>query len=520
MTTNSPTVCILTAGIGSRMGPFASIINKSLLPIYDKGIISHIINCFPQNTNFVIALGYKGEQVKNYLELMHSEINFKFIKVDNFDGNGSGPAYSLMCCKSELQKPFFFVASDGFYKKIPLNFDFDWLGISESESHQKDYCNIGFETKTKIVSEVFDKLTPPKIKDLEFKPFNGLMFIKNFKLFWDALDLKNEKNEQQISLGFKKLIENRFLKIVNLAWMDLGSFDKYNKNLGLEFDFSKTNEFIYFSDKKIVKFFHDSSIALKRVQKARLNPKVFPQNIVYKDQFFSYDKVEGDIVYKNINLLAFQNLLKWLLKNLWISKKVNNKKFQQICEDFYIKKTHERVALFKNKYPNFKDTRKVNGVEVIPIDDLLKIIPKSISQGIPVFMHGDLHFDNMITKNNIQFSLIDWRQDFAGKIEYGDWYYDLAKLYGGIHMNYDYIKNGLMNYQENEDNIWLDYAIRKSFNELSTVLENFIISQGLDLNKVKLIQGIIYLNMSPLHHPPFDKLLFSLSQKILSEQLK
>ena len=25
--------------------------------------------------------------------------------------------------------------------------------------------------------------------------------------------------------------------------------------------------------------------------------------------------------------------------------------------------------------------------------------------------------------------LLDWRQDFGGKIEYGDIYYDLAKLY-------------------------------------------------------------------------------------------
>ena len=97
MTTDCQTVCILTAGIGSRMGPFSSVINKSLLPIYETSIISHIIICFPKNTNFVIALGYKGEQVKNYLELMHCEINFKFIEVDNFDGNGSGPAYSLMC---------------------------------------------------------------------------------------------------------------------------------------------------------------------------------------------------------------------------------------------------------------------------------------------------------------------------------------------------------------------------------------------------------------------------------------
>ena len=77
----STTVCILTAGTGSRMGPFSNIINKSLLPIYNKAIISHLIEAFPENTNFIIALGYKGFQVKNYLELMHNNINFYIFEV-------------------------------------------------------------------------------------------------------------------------------------------------------------------------------------------------------------------------------------------------------------------------------------------------------------------------------------------------------------------------------------------------------------------------------------------------------
>ena len=35
-----------------------------------------------------------------------------------------------------------------------------------------------------------------------------------------------------------------------------------------------------------------------------------------------------------------------------------------------------------------------------------------------------------------KFILIDWREDFGENVEYGDLYYDIAKLYGGMILNY------------------------------------------------------------------------------------
>ena len=41
--------------------------------------------------------------------------------------------------------------------------------------------------------------------------------------------------------------------------------------------------------------------------------------------------------------------------------------------------------------------------------------------------HGDLHFENII-KTKSSYKLIDWRDSFSKSINYGDLYYDLAKL--------------------------------------------------------------------------------------------
>jgi len=38
--------------------------------------------------------------------------------------------------------------------------------------------------------------------------------------------------------------------------------------------------------------------------------------------------------------------------------------------------------------------------------------------------------------------------------------------------------------------------------------EEWIVNQGFDLNKIKLIKSLIYLNMSPLHTDKFNKLLW------------
>ena len=70
-------ICILAAGKGTRMGKYGEKINKSLLPIRNKAIISHIIDSFQNSDEFVIALGYLGHQVKEYLSMAHPDRKFQ-----------------------------------------------------------------------------------------------------------------------------------------------------------------------------------------------------------------------------------------------------------------------------------------------------------------------------------------------------------------------------------------------------------------------------------------------------------
>ena len=125
-------------------------------------------------------------------------------------------------------------------------------------------------------------------------------------------------------------------------------------------------------------------------------------------------------------------------------------------------------------------------------------------------------YDNILYHNNT-FTYIDWRRNFGSSLKAGDVYYDLAKLYGGILMPYNLMKD--------ESNITLKEgsgSVEYSFRKLKGIegIENKFIKiiekNGFDFNKIKLITGLIYLNMSPMHEAKFSKLLWFESIRILS----
>ncbi len=115
----------------------------------------------------------------------------------------------------------------------------------------------------------------------------------------------------------------------------------------------------------------------------------------------------------------------------------------------------------------------------------------------------------MIYQGDGEFKLIDWRQDFGGEIEGGDMYYDLAKLSHNLVINHQIIDDNNYNYVINSRG-----EISVNIHRLNSLVEcekqyfDHLELQGIDIRKVKLLRSIIWLNMSPLHHHPFDMFLY------------
>lgn len=498
------TVVLLTAGIGSRMGKYASVTNKTLLPIRDKAIISHIIEQFPSDTRFIVAGGYKKELVLSYLLLAHPKTNFSFVEVSNFDGPGSGPAHSLSCCKQYINGPFLLIACDAHFEKLnEIPTDKNYVGVAPvNPLDSPAYCNVELDG-TRIRSIVDKRHCTSGLA------VSGAFYIKDTETFWNGL------SGIELSSGWNANEVHAF----EIPWVDLGTYDKYQK-FYLEnspYDFSKTDEFLYIVNGRVIKWFKDRQIAFNRVQRAD-GWDMFP-HIDYSDAygFYSYKFVPGKTLYAHVTPDIFEDFMQWMAFNMWSNYDPKKCLTSEMCVDFYHTKTMKRLAAFREKYPDF-DPKVINGKEMkIDMDNGLQLVEwdaifnRDLQQRT-AFIHGDLQFDNILHDGE-KFKLLDWRQDFAGNLEIGDVYYDIAKLLGGMIIHYDLIKANAFEYHEMYGGSVVNFSMTEHEgyeplrDKLQHMLPDMIIEQ---------IVTLIFLNMAPLHSAPFDKLLYCLALERLN----
>ncbi len=525
---NNYKVCILAGGVASQMGDLTKHVNAAILPVNFKASISYIIEKFPEDVEIVIAVGHKKETVMDYLNLAYPNRNLKFVEVDRYFGPGTGPGYGLLCCKQHLQCPFVFAVSDTIIlEEIPKPEE-NWFGIAPTKETEK-YCTV--KIKNNLVYQIDDK-----IKCDNKYLFIGLAGIKDYQHFWEALENDKQpiKGEIQVSNGFKKLIEKRLVP-VGFTWFDTGSIESYkeaNKNFAggeQSFDFSKSNEFLYFVNGKVMKFFADPEITKKRVERAKHLSGLVPDIESYRNNFYYYKKRDGQVLYTLLNTQIVNDFLQWAKRELW--KKIDlteteNLEFKEATKKFYYVKTMQRLNDFYSKTKLLDESNIINGVQVPPLKDLLeKIDWNYVCNSVPVKFHGDLQFDNILVTRDekshlTKFVLLDWRQDFGGLVHVGDLYYDLAKLYGGMIISYQLIKTGEFSFDMSGSSIHYDYIVKSDLLEAKEEYESFIKRNGFDLNKIKIITSLIFLNMSPLHHEPFDLMLYHLGKNMLHKSIK
>ena len=160
----------------------------------------------------------------------------------------------------------------------------------------------------------------------------------------------------------------------------------------------------------------------------------------------------------------------------------------------------------------------INNENVLKVTELLdKVDFDFLSKGVPTNFHGDLQFDNILLTKENKFKLLDWRQDFSGLINYGDIYYDLAKLNGGLYISYKKIKENKFDIQFSKGKINLCFEEDNYLINAKKVFNQFIMDNNFDLQKIEILTGIVFLNMSPMHHAPFSHYVYYLGKKQLSK---
>lgn len=511
------------------MGPFSRMVPKALIPYNNKPLISHIIDKFDTPVRFVVACGHLGQLIKDYVNAVHADKDIVFVDVPNYAEGATGPATSIQACAKYIRGGFMWLACDTLFDfDYKDKLDHNWIAVHPVDSAiAQDYCWVEREAD-KIVS-VFNKQPSRTAVDA----FVGLMYAKD-----DAyLDRLIAVNARETPEGFD--LTNLRAHTIR-RWKDFGTYEKWEE-LSSEFtdvSFPKPNELFYNDNGKIIKFWTNPKQAEMRVQRATANPACMPGNVEAHGNFLVHDYAKGDIVYNQYTPDVFKKMLAWCESTLWIdAPELNNNRKYEVCDNFYRNKTLERVKQFRVKYAEWSEPQTVNGVAVETIDYYLNKIDWDYLCNTTSwkFIHGDLHFDNTIYDPSIvfvplsetnsytkhedpKFTAIDWRTDFGGEI-YGDQYYDLAKMLGGLHLSYKDIKHNRYEYWEENDSVTIIVPSVIDVADYEAILKDWAVAHSLDWHKVKLLVPIIYLNMSPLHEAPFDKFLVALAQLHFSRVL-
>lgn len=506
----SETIIIPTAGLGSRMGNLTKNLNKALLPYLNKPVISHIIDCFPGDNRFIIPLGYLGKQVKDYLLTAYPDKHFEFLEIDDWYSENSGTGITLLKCGELVSSPFWYVPCDTYMQTLPIvqaNEGEDLYFVKDvPKAMSHHYTMIEIDSLYKIKQITFKQTAPE-----DWKAFTGLMYISNYQDFFYRLENLN-------STEFIKLIEEGDQAALLPTWLDFGNPDIYQTALSKsqKFDFTKKDEITYILENRVVKWWVDESIPIKKHLKTTFNKNVFPDNCTQSGNFLGYDFCEGETLYSFNNPVMFNELLSWLKNNVWVESKTDIKK-QSL--EFYKNKSLLRINKFLEKYPTLPSVNFVDGVAVKDYKFYLNNIKwdRLADTALAVFTHGDLQFDNIIITKKGEFKIIDWRHEFAGLVMEGDLYYDLAKLMGGLIINYADIKNHNFNIEMEHNVATLSIPNVDHIEVYQEKLKQFILDNKLDYQKVKTLVPIIFWNMAPLHSAPFDIFLWYLGIKLFQE---
>jgi glucose-1-phosphate cytidylyltransferase len=75
-------IIILAGGFGTRISEYTDTIPKPMVQIGGKPMLWHIMNLYAQYKykNFLVALGYKGEQIKKYFSKKSNDWNIELVE--------------------------------------------------------------------------------------------------------------------------------------------------------------------------------------------------------------------------------------------------------------------------------------------------------------------------------------------------------------------------------------------------------------------------------------------------------
>jgi len=538
-------VLILSAGkIEKELEKIFGSIPSGLIPLNGKPVIFRIIDKLLDEgfRKISITIGYKKEFIQEIISKQYKKkVELEFISTEFDKPPGNSIKTSISYCPEEKLLIILgdTLIENDLMKLIDKKNSF--VLISQRFDKPENWCVI--TRKNEKLEEIFDK-EKNLTKNEEQYALVGVYYFENATSLKQILDTFNENDKLEISSIIKKYkIKNNISTESAKEWHDVGHIENYftTKQFMLKARYFNSLQ-LDGSSKIVTKKSENIGKLINEIhwyknipdEISELTPKIVDSEISDNPflkleyvglptlaEIWLFSEFSNDFWFKII-----EKLFEILAKFNKYSENVTIQEYNSI----YFEKTIERINELINSDDLFKRIFNqefifINGKKFknwYSIKDQLELkINELFDKEDNCLIHGDLCFSNILyDSENKNFKLIDPRGKW-GHDMYGDIKYDVAKIRHSVVGGFDTITNGLYSATYNEtDGIFIDVYEPKNYEDVCKKLD-LRIKERWNLDEIKIIEGLLFISMLPLHKDHFERqlALYSIGIQRLNEVL-
>jgi len=234
-------------------------------------------------------------------------------------------------------------------------------------------------------------------------------------------------------------------------------------------------------------------------------------------EYYGYTTLHEMLVYGDVSEAQWRKIfarLRFILRDMQRFVVIDSSAdMRQALEEIYVNKTVSRLEqLRKNgRFSAFFENPIIINERVYPslnscIRWLPSLVRKKLMNCAPRFciIHGDLCFSNILVESDLGFlRVIDPRGSFGRYDIYGDPRYELAKLMHSMEGQYDLIIEDMFTVQAEGSRIEL--KMPENIDPIYMVFKDVFCDLMTDESQLRLIEGLLFLSMLPLHSDKLNR---------------
>lgn len=522
---------------------------SALIPLNGRPSIFHVIQSFLDLgiCKIYISVGYKQELVRNLVRARYEDtfLQIEFISVDWRVKPGSAllqviaaiPDHEIRC------RPLYVSLADTLvrFKKLDPPYDIDFIGTSPDYDASEPWSVAIVDRDTDSVKDIFDK-------EIGISNESAIVGIYYFVQPWQFRKMATDKDYEIADLLYFYMDRGRRLQNVEVEkWIDLGHLDKYYKAkkesltprffnsfqhddlIGTITKFS-TNEDKLGNEARWIMSLPNRLTALA----PRLIDYSFrPGNTYVEMEYYGYPTVAELWLYGRLEFPVWKSIVNKIVSIITLFREhLSPNVTMADYFEMYVSKTKQRVNQAREQSSSLDklfDLNKllVNGEELdgwptisVMVD---QVYERLFNPADNCLIHGDLCFSNILydLPGGI-IRLIDARGEWGRSSIWGDIKYDIAKLRHSISGDYDFIVNDLYRVELTSGDLSISVPGQdKVHGDVKTYFDQ-VVSAKWPLEDIKLIEGLLFISMIPLHKdfPRRQLAMFAKGMVILNDVYK